>query len=381
VGDDAVRPDATPRDDGPLKGWPIVGHRPVLLGLWRAAKAERLPHALLFQGRSGIGKFRAALALAQGLFCARGIPGEEGPCGVCGPCKRFVSGNHADVLVIDPQAEEGELIKIDRIVRRPDGWEWPADEFLALKPMEGGWRVALVREAERMNEESQNALLKMLEEPGRAVLWILETARPERLRPTIRSRCIQVRLESLAAEDVRAVLAQRGFVSGEAAIAARWSQGSPGGAMRLLEQGALRIRPHLLEVLRGREDPLEAVRALGELDGEFRGKTASAQMRARARAVLDLGLAVLRDLGRLAAGAGPALLAHGDLESQAAEFPAFRSPALLRWQMEVALSCRGDLDLNLDAQAALERALLAFAARDLRHLRRGAWPVESPTAT
>src|SRR5690349_5590888 len=70
--------------------WPLRGHTEIVAGLWRAAAANRLPHALLFQGREGLGKFRAARALAQGLLCASG-PRETGPCGTCGACKRFLA--------------------------------------------------------------------------------------------------------------------------------------------------------------------------------------------------------------------------------------------------------------------------------------------------
>jgi DNA polymerase-3 subunit delta' len=97
-------------------------HDAVVRGLWRAAAAERLPHALLFHGRRGIGKYRAARWLAQGLFCARGVPAGSGgePCGACGPCRRFLSGNHPDVLAIDPVETQAETLRLHWLVRRDD---------------------------------------------------------------------------------------------------------------------------------------------------------------------------------------------------------------------------------------------------------------------
>ena len=90
-----------------------VGHGSLLEGLWSAARARRLSHALLFTGPEGVGKFLAARALAWGLLCAAG-PGR--PCGRCGPCKRFAAESHADVFVIDADSEEEEQIKISRLL-------------------------------------------------------------------------------------------------------------------------------------------------------------------------------------------------------------------------------------------------------------------------
>ena len=76
-----------------------IGHELVLEGLWRAARAKRLAHALCFVGPEGVGKFLSAERLALGLVCARGI---GAPCGTCGPCKRAQSDSHPDIFVIDP---------------------------------------------------------------------------------------------------------------------------------------------------------------------------------------------------------------------------------------------------------------------------------------
>ena len=98
---------------------PLLGaHEEVLEGLWRAAGAGRLPHALLFEGPQGIGKFAAARRLAQGLFC-RGGPAR--PCGRCDTCKKAASDNHLDLFVLDVAHEDvsehkrDERIGIDRI--------------------------------------------------------------------------------------------------------------------------------------------------------------------------------------------------------------------------------------------------------------------------
>ena len=164
-----------------------VGHAEAIAGLLRAAAGRRLAHALLLSGPDGIGKFLAAEWLAFGLLCARG---PARPCGACGPCKRLLAGTHADILVLDPESEGEEEIKISRITRRERDSQPNVGDFLSLRPMEGGWRVVILRDADRMNEEAQNALLKTLEEPGTSTLLALVASRPESLLPTTRSRCV-----------------------------------------------------------------------------------------------------------------------------------------------------------------------------------------------
>ncbi len=346
------------------------GHAETVRGLWRAAARGRLPHACLFEGPAGIGKFLSAQWLAQGLLCVQG-PGA--PCGTCGPCRRVLSGgetsNHPDFLRIDPVLEGTETIKLARIAERDGGGE-SAESFLRLRALEGGWRVVLVREAERMQVAAQNALLKTLEEPSAHTLIVLECSRSEALLPTIRSRCVRVRFEPLAADDARAVIAAHGLAGGlaggpEAADAerlARWSGGSPGAALRLASEGALALRPLLAAVLAGEREPLAASRALWELPGSFAGETPSAQARARARAALDLALRLVRDRMAAALGAAPDTLRHGDLETAA---PAAQGPAGAAL-LESLLAAREDVDRNLAPEAVLDRALLRMAPTTLQ---------------
>jgi len=342
-------------------------HDAVLAGLWRSARAGRLPHALLLHGPEGIGKFAAALRLVQGLLCAR--PGEDGPCETCGPCKRVRAGQHLDLFVIDvahedvPEKDRQERIRIDRLVHREGSdWDGPVvEDFLALRPSEGGWRALVVRDAERLahsQNEAQNALLKVLEEPGESVLWLLVTSRPQSLLPTLRSRCVPVRLEAL---DVGAVERALDGVAGtpqRARSLARWSAGSPGRALELAARAAVELRELLADVWSGSLSPLAAAARAWELEGDFRGKTPSARQRDRARALLELALELVADALRAQAGAPPAQLAHGDLFEEAGALDAVR----LRESLDALLVARADLELNLDAAAVVDAGLLAVAA-------------------
>jgi len=163
------------------------------------AMQARLPHALLFHGRSGIGKLQLAQVLAQSLLCEnrsdRGLA-----CGLCPACVWFAAGNHPDFRLIQPEVlapalDEPELgegvedtkkkaskqIKIEQIRALGD--------FLNLGSHRNGYRVVLICPAESMNPGSANALLKSLEEPSAGVIFLLVSHQASHLLPTVRSRC------------------------------------------------------------------------------------------------------------------------------------------------------------------------------------------------
>lgn len=338
-----------------------VGHGELLAGMWNAARGQRLAHAFGFFGPPGVGKFLAAERLVLGLVCATG-PGA--PCLSCGACKRALSGTHPDVLVLDPVEREVEEIYMSWITPRdePDKDKRPAggvalEEFLALRPLEGGWRTVLVREADRMDFPAQNALLKTLEEPGSDVLIVLESSRPEKLLATVRSRVVPARFAPLARAEVVAILRREGVDPSDLEELARWSRGAPGRALSLARQSAGEVWETLRRVLAGDLDPLAAAAALSEIEGEFPGRTPAAKARSRARSVLDLAIEALGDVARARAGASADRLAHPALHAAAAGTSDVRLEAAL----ERALEARQDVDANLDPALAVERALLALA--------------------
>lgn len=214
---------------------------------------------------------------------------------------------------------------------------------------------------ERANIAAQNSILKMLEEPASGVLWILECSRRADLLPTIPSRCVQVHFDALTRADVERVLSEHGVTGERAAAFARWSKGSPGEALRCHAQHEWEQRALLVEVLRGGAPPLVAAAAAWKLDGTFEGKTAKAIERARLRTVLDLALAIVRDLVRARAGVEAAGLAHGDLAARAGEFQAARSDATLGAALDTLLTLRRDVESNIDPPLLLDRAFRAGA--------------------
>jgi hypothetical protein len=336
------------------------GHGALLEGLWRAAASGRLPHALLLRGPEGVGKFLAARWLAAGLLCQEG---PEWPCGACGPCKRVASDNHPDLFVVDAVASGERAITIPFVAPREgpatSGYSGPAiGDFLTLCAMEGGWRVVIVRELERMNVVAQNAFLKTLEEPGRDVLLVLECSRPAALLDTIKSRVVPLALDRLSTADAAQVLEEVGVE--DAALLARWSQGAPGVAQRLAARNALLLREIVLGVARGERNPVEAAAAIWEVEGDYPGKTPSAKRLLRAQTLLDVGLEVWLDLERSAAGADAAELPHGDCLEGLWGLPV----PLRERRLEAWLQARQDIALNLSPEALVDRALAAAALRD-----------------
>jgi len=219
------------------------GH-PAALGAVAAMIRGGAPHAVLLVGPAGIGKTTLALDLAAGLLCtADGV--ERRPCGACRACRLAFAGSHPDLHRIGPEGP-GRQVVIGGPGSRVRGIRDLIGE-LALLPVEGGARVAIVEAAHRMNEDAQAALLKTLEEPPTGVTLILCADAEEPLLPTIRSRCARLRLGPVGTRDIEAILDEQGAADAPlAARLARIAAGRPGLALAWARQpDALRARDEL----------------------------------------------------------------------------------------------------------------------------------------
>jgi DNA polymerase-3 subunit delta' len=181
---------------------------------------ERMPHALLLHGPSGVGKRDLGLALAQWALCE--APTEDGACGVCDACNWFLQGNHPDYRYLEPKEEEtdetGKVIKkASKEIKVEQVRE--VTDFLYLSAHRGGWRTALVYPAEFMNGAAANALLKTLEEPPPRVLLILVSHQPGRLLPTVRSRCRKIAVGLPEQELALEWMQQAGVTDAESVLA------------------------------------------------------------------------------------------------------------------------------------------------------------------
>jgi DNA polymerase-3 subunit delta' len=200
------------------------GHGQALRVVERAVETERPPHALLLLGPKGVGKTTLALDLAAGLLCLQDDRACR-PCRSCLACRKVGLGQHPDLHHVEPEGP-GEQIRLPQVQRL--GIE------LALMPLEGRFRVALITSAQRLNPDAQNALLKTLEEPGPATCLMLCADEAAPLLPTVISRTARLRLTSLPVEALTAWLLERGHADPAPARAiAIASQGRPGLALRL----------------------------------------------------------------------------------------------------------------------------------------------------
>jgi DNA polymerase-3 subunit delta' len=193
-----------------------------------AIRASGGTHAVLLAGPAGVGKTTLALDLAAALLCT--ADGDR-PCRECRGCRLVTGGNHPDLHRLAPEGPGGQIRIGDRANPDPGTVRRLISE-LALLPVEGGARVALIEQAHRLNDDAQSALLKTLEEPPAGVTIILCTDDEERLLPTIRSRCARVRLGPVGLRDIEGLLADRGVADAPtAARLGRLSHGRPGVAI------------------------------------------------------------------------------------------------------------------------------------------------------
>lgn len=207
----------------------ISGHTALLALLSRAVARASLPQSLLFAGPAGVGKRLTALAVAQLLNCvaprpATGAGLELDACGVCAVCRRIVDLTFPDVLVVPPNPSIGEA----RAVMQSAGY----------RPFEGRRRVTILDDADEMSPAVQNAWLKTLEEPPSTSTFILVSARPELLLPTVRSRCPSLRFGRLPVDDVAAILTKR---HGMDAIPARQAAFAADGSLGLALSAASEV--------------------------------------------------------------------------------------------------------------------------------------------
>lgn len=210
----------------------LVGQAPLAEQLAHvAAQPTAMTHAWLFTGPPGSGRSKAARAFAAALQCeGAGAPG----CGECQACRTVLAGSHADLVV---EATTETFIRVGRA------------RELALaagsRPTVGRWRVIIIEDADRLNDQAADALLKSLEEPPPRTVWMLCAPSLEDLLVTIRSRCRHMRLRTPPVDDVAQLLQQRdGIEPAMAHYAARAAQSHVGIARRLARDESARTRRH-----------------------------------------------------------------------------------------------------------------------------------------
>jgi DNA polymerase-3 subunit delta' len=348
--------------------------------------AERLVHRMLTEGGGpatilvhgppGVGKGSFVDDVVATALCEGADPGTR-PCNACSGCEQARARTHPDLVVASPagwRADRGNGESIVGAARR-----WLAD--VAGAPIAGRWRVVVIEHADAANEQVQNALLKVLEEPGPRQLFVLVADDALRLAPTIRSRAQAVRLGPVRGDELaRWLLERRPMTDEQATTLARLADGRVGRARTLADRPELlewrRRTQHDLLALRarGRAERLAAVRELlddtaplvapgtdgdGVDEGEPARRTPTGVHRAAAIAIVEAWVDLARDLA-VAASGSPTLAVSAELVPEVLEAAGERPPA--DWaRAAIALDrIRDAIEENVSPRLALEAAMLSW---------------------
>ena len=206
----------------------IRGNTPLVEQLRRSAASGRSSHAYLFLGGAGAGKRLIANTFAKALQCE----GEKRPCDSCKSCHAFNHGNHPDVIYFQP-------LKNGKSYTSEDVREQLL-ETVDLKPFQYEKKIYIIEKADTLNIQSQNALLKTLEEPPAHAVFLLLAERAEAFLPTILSRVVVMKIRPLSAETIADYLMQAGHLAEESHILSAYAQGRIGQALELVEDEGFR---------------------------------------------------------------------------------------------------------------------------------------------
>ena len=232
----------------------IRGNTPLVEQLRRSAASGRSSHAYLFLGGAGAGKRLIANTFAKALQCE----GEKRPCDSCKSCHAFNHGNHPDVIYFQP-LKNGKTYTIEDVREQ-------LLETVDLKPFQYEKKIYIIEKADTLNIQSQNALLKTLEEPPAHVVFLLLAERAETFLPTILSRVVVMKIRPLSAETVADYLMQAGHLAEESHILSAYAQGRIGQALELVEdEGFREMRQDIL-------GKLEALPSMSEGDAYLLAK-------------------------------------------------------------------------------------------------------------
>ncbi len=345
----------------------MVGQAHVVQALGNALTSGRLHHAYLFTGTRGIGKTTVSRILAKSLNCT-GPDGTGGvtaqPCGVCQACTEIDADRYIDYIELDA-ASNRSIDEIRDLIERA-----------AYKPSVGRFKVFMIDEAHQLTKDAFNALLKTLEEPPDYLKFVLATTDPDKMLPTVLSRCLQFNLRPMAPETVAAhlqqVLAAEGVATdaGAVRLLSRAARGSMRDALSLTDQaiafGAGALTEEGVRAMLGTVDRSHAatlVQALATRDGPAVLATVDAlrAMGLSAAGTLEEMAGLLQQMA--VEQAVPGALDDADPDTAGARMLAALLPAD-ETQLLYSIVVHGRVELSLlsDDYAALTMVLLRLLA-------------------
>jgi DNA polymerase III, delta'' subunit len=216
----------------------VLGHEKQIEIFRKTLSQRRIGHAYLFSGIPAVGKKTLAREFAKAFNCQE-TKALHDSCGECLSCRKIERGSHPDVFCIEA---EGQFIRINAVRQ--------IQEQMKFKPLEAKYRVFIIDNADKMNDQAANALLKTLEEPSPANVLILITSRPYSLPATIISRCRHIRFNPLSSNIIAQFLINRmGMEEQKALLLAGLSGGSIGRALELNNEDVIAYRTGTFELL------------------------------------------------------------------------------------------------------------------------------------
>jgi DNA polymerase-3 subunit delta' len=321
----------------------ILGQEPAIKFLKNSLKRGKVAHAYLFYGIEGIGKEKTARVLAQALNCLS--PQGVEACGECRSCLKIESGAHPDLIVIKPS---GAFIRIEQIrsLKRQ----------LIYKPLEGRYRIAIITNADLLNKESANCLLKTLEEPPDTSIIILMATDINELLPTIVSRCQAVLFRPLSPAVISKYLCSYGdnkFSMEQAALLASLSGGSLSRAVRLADSPLMEMRRDIcLKLISLSRQDMENLLLLAEnLSGR----------KEELPEILAMLKTCLRDLLFLRQGLDERYIINKDLREMLFEGARRWTEKQLIHSLELLYSAEQAITRNYNRQLILENLFLQLA--------------------
>ena len=338
----------------------IAGNSRVKQVLKRMLDSGRLPGALLFAGEEGVGKKLFALEVARALNCR--TPRDNEACGQCSACTRIAKLNYPErddadewnQIIWTDHPDVGLVIAPKRVLRVEQMRQ--IEKEANFRPFEGKVRVFLIDEADKLNDASANALLKVLEEPPRTSYLILITARPAMLLPTILSRCQMIRFAPLTPDEIETQLTRKDIDKKTARLRARAAGGSMGRALAGDMVTFTSQRKAMLKVLNAlvvSNNRAELLRSAEQLN--------EAQYRDEFEERLDVLETLIRDAWMLSLGVKPEQLVNEDLLGELQPISeGLDSSRAANWILQIE-DVREQLIVNINRKVTTDALFLAMA--------------------